>query len=63
MPKVLMNIIHGMGSVLVVAPTGQYRPTKEILPRRTDDEALTADVRNVGDDMRKAMNRAPNGVE
>ena len=52
------NILIGMGSALVIMPTGvvtQIRP-----PQRNDADNLARDWQQVGRDLRSAMNQVDN---
>jgi len=52
------NILVGMGSALVIMPTGsvsQIRP-----PQNNDAENLASDWQQVGRDLRSAMNQVDN---
>jgi len=55
------NILIGMGSALVIMPTGsvsQIRP-----PQKNDAENLADDWRQVGYDLRSAINQVDNEQE
>jgi len=55
------NILIGMGSALVIMPTGsvsQIRP-----PQKNDAENLADDWRKVGYDLRSAINQVDNEQE
>ena len=52
------NILIGMGSALVIMPTGSVSQIR--LPQKNDAENLASDWQQVGCDLRSAMNQVDN---
>lgn len=64
MNRMLKNILSGIGSVLVIYPASGYTAYRvsDHDFRRTDLEALRSDVRAIGGDFYKAMEKGEKRV-
>jgi len=61
--RMLKNILSGIGSVLVIAPSAGYSHYRNEACGRSDIEALRADVRSIGVDFQKAVDKGQRIVE
>ncbi len=56
MGRVIKNLVRGVGTLLDIQPSPHRSRASRCLPKRSDAEAMQDDWKQVGDDLRKAMN-------